>query len=73
MKSSELSKKVRVKLLEMNCTANASHSGSALSMVDIISVLYTDFLNVDVNNPLDEKEIDYYYLKDMLEVHYMLH
>ena len=40
MNSKELSKKVRIQLLKMNSMANASHSGSALSMVDILSVLY---------------------------------
>ena len=54
MNSKELSKKVRIQLLKMNSMANASHSGSALSMVDILSVLYSKIINHNPNKSSDE-------------------
>ncbi len=54
MNSEELSKKVRIQLLKMNSMANASHSGSALSMVDILSVLYSKIINHNPNKSSDE-------------------
>ena len=53
MSSKELSKKVRIQLLKMNSMANASHSGSALSMVDILSVLYSKILT---HNPYESND-----------------
>ena len=50
MKSILLSKKIRKVSLEMVHISNASHIGSALSMVDILAVLYNNILNYDSNN-----------------------
>jgi transketolase len=55
MNSKKLAKEVRIQLLKMNSMANASHSGSALSMVDILSVLYSNVLKHNPNNPDNEK------------------
>ena len=43
--------KVRAHALRMVHSANASHIGTALSMADILSVLYTRVLRVDPANP----------------------
>jgi len=51
MNSHLLSKEIRKLSLEMVHNSNASHIGSALSMVDILSVLYNSILNYDSNNP----------------------
>lgn len=51
MNSVELSKEIRIESLKMVNRINGSHIGSAFSMVDIISVLYSDILNTDPNNP----------------------
>lgn len=50
--SLELSNEVRLKTLEMVYHAKTSHIGGALSMVDILAVLYTDILHIDPVNPL---------------------
>mgnify|MGYP006079660783 FL=1 len=50
MNSILLSKKIRKISLEMVHNSNASHIGSALSMVDILAVLYNDILKFDSNN-----------------------
>jgi len=39
----------------MNHRANASHSGSALSIVELLTVLYFRYLNIDPRNPKDPK------------------
>lgn len=46
MDSVELAKLVRRDCVEMVHNSHASHIGSALSVVDILSVLYTKFLNI---------------------------
>lgn len=51
--SNLFAKEVRRLSLEMVTEAGASHIGSALSMVDILAVLYFDILNVD------PRKIDY--------------
>jgi transketolase len=51
MNSILLSKKIRKVSLEMVHRSNASHIGSALSVVDILAVLYNNILNYDSNNP----------------------
>ena len=51
--SIELSKKVRLSCLDMVSRTNASHIGSALSIVDIVSVLYSDILNYNPKKPFD--------------------
>jgi transketolase len=49
--SHELAKKARMLALKMVVDSKASHIGSALSMTDILGVLYYDFLNVEPTNP----------------------
>lgn len=51
MNSILLSKKIRKISIEMVYNSNASHIGSALSMVDILAVLYSDVLKFNSNNP----------------------
>ncbi|SHF72358.1 transketolase [Caldanaerobius fijiensis DSM 17918] len=48
---STITKKIRKKLLWMHCKANASHIGSAFSIVDLLTVLYFKILNIDPDNP----------------------
>ena len=55
MNSHLLSKEIRKLSLKMVHNSNASHIGSALSMVDILAVLYNNILNYDSNNPNWEK------------------
>ena len=45
------SKKIRIEVIKMAYEAKSSHIGSALSIVDILSVLYNEFLKFDNNNP----------------------
>ena len=51
---SEIAKEVRRSILYMNHYSNASHSGSALSIVELLIVLYFKYLNVDPKNPKKE-------------------
>jgi transketolase len=51
MNSIQLAKEIRKKSLKLVYQANASHIGGALSMADILAVLYTDILKLDVANP----------------------
>lgn len=44
--STELARRVRLSLLDMSFKAQSSHIGSALSVVDILSVLYSDIMDV---------------------------
>ena len=53
-KTSEiLAKEVRKLALQMVYNAKASHIGGALSMTDILAVLYSDVLKIDPFNPKD--------------------
>jgi transketolase len=47
----DLAKLVRKDCLKMVYNANASHIGSALSIVDILAVLYVNILKYDCQNP----------------------
>lgn len=47
----ELSRAIRKLTLEMILNAKASHIGGALSMVDLLAVLYSGVLQVDPENP----------------------
>ena len=47
----ELAKKVRIHALKMANSGGGSHIGSALSIADILAVLYTDILHLDPKNP----------------------
>jgi transketolase len=46
-----ITKKIRRAILTMNHRANASHSGSALSIVELLTVLYFRYLSVDPIKP----------------------
>lgn len=48
--ASELALAARSEIIKMTAAAKASHVGSALSVVDILSVLYTGGANVSVEN-----------------------
>ncbi len=50
--SAELAKAIRLKSLEMVYNAKASHIGGALSMADILAVMYFDILNINPSDPL---------------------
>lgn len=52
--SIELAKKIRKHSLEMVVRSRASHIGSALSMTDILAVLYFDLMNVYPNDSKNE-------------------
>lgn len=52
MNSKSLAYLVRKYALEMVCRARASHIGSALSIADIVAVLYSQVLRVDPAQPL---------------------
>ena len=49
----EISKKIRKSIVKMNANSYASHSGTALSIVDILAVLYFKFLNISSENAMD--------------------
>jgi len=51
----ELAKRIRIHALYMTSRGGSSHIGSALSMADILAVLYGDVLNIDPINPRDSK------------------
>jgi len=59
--SLELAKEIRKKSLLMVVSSKASHIGSALSITDILSVLYLDILNVNKSN-LNDPERDIFIL-----------
>ncbi len=50
-KCRQLAKKVRIHCLEMVFKGKSGHVGSMLSMSDILSVLFTQLINVDPKNP----------------------
>lgn len=51
----QITRNIRKAVLMMNHRANASHSGSALSIVELLTVLYFKYLKVNPNNPKDPK------------------
>jgi transketolase len=51
----EVARQIRRDILLMNHRANASHSGSALSIVELLTVLYFQYLRLDKN---DLKNVD---------------
>ena len=55
MNSKLLSKNIRVHVLKMANSGGGSHIGSALSIADILGVLYNDILNI---NPRDPDKFD---------------
>lgn len=53
----DLAKRIRQHSLEMTSRGGSSHIGSALSIADILAVLYGEVLRFDVNNPKwDERD-----------------
>lgn len=54
MNYESIAKKIRLAIVEMNARSKASHSGTALSTVDILTVLYFKILNIDPMNPQNE-------------------
>lgn len=54
MEYSQISKKIRKKVLKMIHKSQEAHIGSCLSCVDILTVLYFKILKIDSNNPLDD-------------------
>lgn len=48
------SKEIRKTVLKMVFEANASHIGGALSMTDLLAVLYSEVLNINPKNPTDD-------------------
>jgi transketolase len=51
MESIELANKIRIQALKMANSGGGSHIGSALSIADILAVLYSDILNIDPKSP----------------------
>ena len=51
IKSLKLASAVRKDILDMALISKASHIGSALSIVDILSVLYCEIMKYDVKDP----------------------
>lgn len=49
-----VTKNIRRSILQMNHRANASHSGSALSIVELLTVLYFKYLKVDHKDPTND-------------------
>ena len=51
MNTIELAKKIRIHALKMTSSGKSSHIAAALSIADILAVLYGGFLTVDPANP----------------------
>ena len=51
----ELALNIRNHIIDMTSKGKSSHVGSALSVADILAVLYGETLNYNAINPLDEK------------------
>ena len=47
----EISRKVRVGIIESTYNAKSGHPGGSLSVADILTVLYFNQMNIDENNP----------------------
>lgn len=48
-------REVRIEIIKMIYKAQAGHPGGSLSAADIVTILYFDILNIDVNRPQWEK------------------
>ena len=60
MKSADLAKKARIHAVQMVHDARASHIASALSIIDVLAVLYEEILNVfpaEPDNPIRDRFI----------------
>ncbi len=51
MELEQIAKNIRKSIVQMNARSFASHSGTALSTVDILTILYFKVMNIDPNNP----------------------
>ena len=51
MGSTELANRIRIHSLKMANSGGGSHIGSALSIADILAVLYSNIMNFDSNTP----------------------
>lgn len=57
MTTAEYARRIREEAVQMVARANASHIGGALSMADIVAVLYHDILSIDPATPsLDTRD-----------------
>ena len=56
--SKELSNFVRKSVVQMTHDGNSSHVGSCLSIADILSVIYFDYLNTFPKNPTNEEILE---------------
>lgn len=65
--------KIRRNIVNMIYLASSGHPGGALSITDVLTVLYFTEMNVDPLNPKMKTEIDLFYQKDMLLLRYMQH
>ena len=61
MNLKQIAKNIRRSIVKMNTRACASHSGSALSIVDILVVLYYKIMNISINN-LNDRDRDIFIL-----------
>lgn len=50
-KLEEIAKEVRKEIIEMVYSAKSGHPGGSLSIADIMTVLYFNEMNIDINNP----------------------
>ena len=53
MNTKDLARRIRIHSLKMTNKGGSSHIGAALSIADILAVLYNDVLNIDPKNPKD--------------------
>ena len=51
MELEQIAKNIRKSIVQMNARSFASHPGTALSTVDILTILYFKVMNIDPNNP----------------------
>jgi transketolase len=63
MSSIQLAKQIRLSILKLCFEKKASHAGGALSITDILAVLYSDILNVDPKNPGNPERDRLFYSK----------
>lgn len=61
MDTQKLANKIRINALNMTSNGGSSHIGSCFSIADILSVLYTDIMNVDPSK-VNDPERDYFIL-----------
>ena len=62
MNTEDLAKKLRMDVIEMSHRAKAAHLGSALSTIDILSVLYSSFLQIHDSDSKEYEDRDRFIL-----------